>query len=259
MVATFRSSNNNSLSRCCIKLFLLTLLLGIFLVHADNETCKDSKKRVKIDGKRQRFCKWVNADPTTRCYEVYKKEKEKISKKTGSMKKRIVKFKPQKLCGCTCPSPLLTNPDDKVCPASIPEAQAMLSPFSGMSIGTGDTPNVVTYSLTSRGSCIDEGYAKGRECSYNRSWRNCTYDALKCQPSIVCQCFNDFISRDDIWTCKIITYNTCPERPRPKPDGTFPPYNVPEESGDVCLEDDAVPKDPNASSEAAEENIEIRH
>lgn len=237
-------------------------------IGTDESTCLDKKTRVIINGKKKMFCRWVSKDKDTRCNEVHKQVKTKISKKTGLEVQKVKRFNPKKLCTCTCPVSQDLDADDKICPNQIEEAQAYLSPFASESVygkiedeeGAvesaygGGIAHAVTYQLKERGSCIEEGFKKGQTCSYEYRWRGCTYQNLKCEPKIVCECAAEFLSQGDEWSCKIITYQQCPARPRPPPVGTAPPYEVPEESDAVCVPGDPTPKDPDTGDLVEEED-----
>lgn len=237
-------------------------------VNEEETTCKDSKRKAFIEGKKQRFCKWVSKDKETRCKNVLKVVKTKISKKTGLEVEKVVKLRPKKLCTCTCPKTTQdTDPEEKLCPAHMEEASAFVSPFGGeftyddkKPLFGGTATHVVTYQLTDRGSCLEEGYKKNQICSYEYKWRGCTYDELTCEPKIKCECANEFLSQDDSWSCQIISYVTCDPPPRPPPVGTPPPYLVPAENGDVCFPGDPKPKDPDTvdeEEEVVEEDEEV--
>jgi len=253
-----------SITRRCIYLFLLTLCISNALVHAQEieepTACKDNTtKSIKIKGKKKVFCEWVAKKPDERCTSVTVKKKKKKNKRTGKKQKKNKKFNPKTMCSCTCadyeleeendnvspddrPSPddSSEEPDDttgndKLCPTDL-EANFMSRDGSRSSIKSNQL---------FKQSCLRDGYSKGQECNYEWGWRGCRYGELTCRPDVVCRCADEYVTGDeDTWSCKHIHYHYCEARPRPNPDGSLPPYYVPDEAGGSCQEDEEVPKAP---------------
>lgn len=220
-----------SLARRCICLFLLTLSIGNFSAHAGSE-CKDmKKKKVTVDGRSRKLCKYVRKDPAVRCNTTYEKIKTKTNKK-GKTKETTKILDPKDLCTCTCAAYLAEelDPDVKICPDDLSSANERGGP-----------------------ACMRDGYEKGRQCSYKFAWRGCTYEALTCEAAKVCTCANDLaFPGDDMWSCNEISFLPCQQPPRGVPS------TVPIESLEMraCTDGEEAPKDPNA--EGSDRFLEIR-
>ena len=225
-----------SLMRRCICLFLLILSIGDFsaLVRADSD-CKDVKrKKITVEGKSRKLCKYVGVNPAERCNNTYEKIKIKENKKGKTKEKKTI-LHPKDWCTCTCAEYMGENLD----PNDLDELRC--PDFDSSESTLHEQP------------CVRDGYEKGRECSYEFAWRGCSYDTLTCEAATVCTCANEFIFPGrDVWSCGQISFIPCPQPPRGVPS------TVPIESLEVqpCTEDEEPPKDPNA--EGTDELLEIR-
>jgi len=107
-----------------------------------------------------------------------------------------------------------------------PEPACPTEQYMNNGLGSGDKP-----------PCMTDTYQEGQVCSYNYSWRGCTYP-LYCGPGRECECEknsdSDSSGRESwSWTCKDMLIESCGQSDRPDPD-------VPEEVGDVCDPDETL-------------------